>query len=766
MYDFTYFQSVIHKLTRRARNRTQGKNSFDYGTFEPRRVLAPLFPAFVNGSFSMGDADATTPYPTNATFNLESNPGSSKTIYLDFTGHSSYNNDWGHSIAFPRYDIDGNTNSFSARELADIQGIFQNVAEDFLPFNVNVTTKQPGNSAIVRSGSGDNQYGVRVVMTQPTAGFGVGTGGKARLNTFGDNRDTPVFVFGKHSNVGAIIASHEVGHALGLTHDGYYGDTYHRGTGSGATKWGPLLGAPYNANLTQWSNGDYAGANNRQDDISIIRSRVGMRPDDVGNTFASASSLHRNGEHMSEWGVIGTRSDVDVYRFTVPAGSLTLSVDPFALDPNLDVLATLHDASGNVIATQNPASQLGVTFDEIVPGGTYYLKVDGAGKAGAYSDYGSLGFYRITGQSEAVEPSIIGESATAYVSHGWQTIQLENRYSNPAVIAGPATRVGHDPATVRIRNVRSGSFEMRIEEWDYLDQLHAFESVNFLVVESGRHTLADGTEIYAQNGHTNSEFRDIDFGQQFDNVPVVLAQTISQNDDAAVETRVRNVTQSGFEVKLQEQESRNRQRPFERVSFIAVEQGISNASGMAIEAFLTPERYSSDHRSIQFQRNYQNTPVVFTEMQTFNGTNPAALRRVNLNENAIRLFIEEERSKDAETGHSLEAIGYFAMRQGHLLGIASSENSPAPNEPLETEGVVPIDSALVDNAFSDGQQFDFDADHDDHDHHDDLGHDDDHDHDHVEELPVVTPTLEDFVFETALSSLSLEALIEEVGHFA
>ncbi|KAF6260322.1 hypothetical protein COO60DRAFT_898787 [Scenedesmus sp. NREL 46B-D3] len=52
--------------------------------------------------------------------------------------------------------------------------------------------------------------------------------------------------------------SHEVGHNMGLSHDGTASVGYYRGHGD----WAPIMGVAYSRNVSQWSRGDYSGANN------------------------------------------------------------------------------------------------------------------------------------------------------------------------------------------------------------------------------------------------------------------------------------------------------------------------------------------------------------------------------------------------------------------------------------------------------------------------------------------------------------------------
>ena len=172
------------KNSARAARQIHRQVSTSAETVELRALLSAVLPAYVDGQFTFGDATSDAPYGLNNTFALESKPDATKTIYLDFDGHHSVNNGWGHDIQFPAFNRDGNVNSFSNSELIEIQKQFQHVAEDFLPFDVNVTTADPGIDALVRSGNGDDTWGVRALNTQSTDGFGNGIGGVAYLRSF------------------------------------------------------------------------------------------------------------------------------------------------------------------------------------------------------------------------------------------------------------------------------------------------------------------------------------------------------------------------------------------------------------------------------------------------------------------------------------------------------------------------------------------------------------------------------------------------------
>ncbi len=130
------------------------------------------------------------------------------------------------------------------------------MAEDFIPFDVNVTTEEPSVDALIKSGSNDTEWGVRVVIGGSGSWFGNGAG-VGYVGSFNWSSDTPVFVFedllgnGNEKSTAEAI-SHEAGHSLGLSHDGRTSpnQAYYAGSGSGAD-W---LGADHGQRLFQGTN--------------------------------------------------------------------------------------------------------------------------------------------------------------------------------------------------------------------------------------------------------------------------------------------------------------------------------------------------------------------------------------------------------------------------------------------------------------------------------------------------------------------------------
>ena len=238
-------------------------------------------------------------------FALGSKPTSPRVIYLDFDGHVASDPAWTSLGAPPTivsapFDIDG-VPGFSATEQALILEVWQRVSEDYLPFDVNVTTVDPGVEALRKTGPTDAAYGQRMVIS-PTNWVGSNTLGVALLGSFDEPEDRPAYVFtaspgASSAKTMAEAASHEAGHTFGLLHDALAGSSYYDGHGI----WAPIMGRSIDPAMpvTQWSKGEYAGADNQQDDLGLIAAYADPRPDDHGGDGRVG---HDRREHVDDTG--------------------------------------------------------------------------------------------------------------------------------------------------------------------------------------------------------------------------------------------------------------------------------------------------------------------------------------------------------------------------------------------------------------------------------------------------------------------------------
>lgn len=373
-----------------------------------------------------------SPGPQAAPPILSSRPAATAVLYLDFDGETVTDPDW------PAYASDGVTITgptivapASTLSNAQITEVWNRVKEDYWPFDIDVTTdlNRYNNAPVGRR--------MRVIIT-PNDAAAPGAGGVAYVGSF-TLAGSPYFYFQSdhvgwvfNSSVDGIAEaiSHELGHTLGLEHDGrnpplagfsstdgsYY---YGHGDPSSAVGWAPIMGAGYYQKLVQWSKGQYPAADNQQDDVAIISGQasfsfggpaytntVGYIADDAGNTRATAVAVNLASGAPQVTGIISTAADVDYYSFTLTSASeVTVSAAPPSSYPkqaNLDVEIELQVSSGFPEANANPVAALDASITRTLSPGTYYVRVGGAGRNGSggtdygYDNYGSIGQYRLS----------------------------------------------------------------------------------------------------------------------------------------------------------------------------------------------------------------------------------------------------------------------------------------------------------------------------------------------------------------------------------
>lgn len=335
---------------------------------------------------------------------LNSYPAASAVIFLDFDGHLVEGTSW---------NSDGpiacNSANLNTEQLTEV---FSRVAEDYRPFNINVTTDS------TKYWSAPARKRMRIVLTTSSSWYG-SAGGVAFSNSFTWGDNTPCFVFTAllNYNVKYIseAASHEMGHTLGLNHQSSYDQIcnktseYNVGSGSGEIGWAPIMGVGYYRNLSLWHYGSNPwGCSYMQDDLGIIAGTAngfGYRTDDHGSTVATATPASFINNQFSFGGVIEKPNDADVFSFALNAKNrVQLNALPFSASAgyngaNVDLQIELTNGTQTVI--YNPESILRVSIDTTLPAGTYFVRVLSKGNTYA-PDFASLGSYTLSAAMTSV----------------------------------------------------------------------------------------------------------------------------------------------------------------------------------------------------------------------------------------------------------------------------------------------------------------------------------------------------------------------------
>ena len=335
-------------------------------------------------------------------------PAASAVIYLDFDGHYMTGTSWNGNGP-----ITLGVSNFNSSQISEV---FNRIAEDYRPFNINVTTDS------TKYWSAPANMRMRVLFTITSDWYG-SAGGVAYVGSFKWGDNTPCFVFTAllNYNVKYIseAGSHEAGHTLGLRHQSSYDVNcvktaeYNSGTGSGEIAWAPIMGVGYYRNFTVWHNGPNPyGCNNIQNDLNVITGAYngfGYRTDDHTEEIATASVISFSNNEFIASGIVEKTDDKDMFKMILTGrGRLELNAIPYNVGTgntgsDLDLQVQLMDASQQVLATYNPGTLLSSIADTILNSGIYYLLIDGMSNQYA-PEYGSLGSYSIQGTVVPVAP--------------------------------------------------------------------------------------------------------------------------------------------------------------------------------------------------------------------------------------------------------------------------------------------------------------------------------------------------------------------------
>jgi hypothetical protein len=274
----------------------------------------------------------------------------------------------------------------------------------------------------------------------------------------------------------------------------------------------------------------------------------------------------------------------------------------------------------------------------------------------------------ITNQTDLTNPepdSVIDamEFGDVQVNHNWTRVTFEKPFVNPVVVTGPISLNGGQPAVVRIQHVDAAGFEIRLQEWEYLDGTHAIETVSYIVMEQGLYTLEDGTKIEAANIETSAaaNFQEITFSEKFNVAPVVTTAVISYNDSDAVTGRMKQITVDGFKYRMQEQEANTQDHGTEKLAYIAWEPSSGAVVGITYLVEKTADAVKHKTYAMMFEKPFTSTPVFLADMQTTDGGDTANIRCKNRSDLSVDVWIDEEQSKDTEVNHTSEVIGYMAF---------------------------------------------------------------------------------------------------------
>ncbi|TNF68046.1 MAG: tandem-95 repeat protein, partial [Gammaproteobacteria bacterium] len=255
------------------------------------------------------------------------------------------------------------------------------------------------------------------------------------------------------------------------------------------------------------------------------------------------------------------------------------------------------------------------------------------------------------------------------------TITITGTNDDPTAVADSLTTSENENLTIEVSDLTDNDFDVEGDAFNLTD------------IDSSS-TTGDLSMLYnmGEVGQVDlSSSTTIEFSSSFTN-PVVFAFVNTENGSDPVIARVDNVTQSSFDLSLIEADNMDGVHTTETVSYIVLEEGIwelPDGSKIEIGTYDTSNVIgsSSDFESVSFSNDFDESPIVFSQIQTSNN-NVDFIKTRQKTPNSDEMDIGIERSESNSSDLSLdESIAYFAIEEssgswaGHNFVVGNTSDS-------------------------------------------------------------------------------------------
>lgn len=241
--------------------------------------------------------------------------------------------------------------------------------------------------------------------------------------------------------------------------------------------------------------------------------------------------------------------------------------------------------------------------------------------------------FQPTLESQQVDSSELFFQKTINFNSNWTAFEIPAIQTLPLIGYGPSSFNGTQPGVIRIRPIDAvnGQWQIRFQEYQYLDQYHLLERVNIMGFTEGVTTLDNEsmivTGLISVSG--NDIWKKIDFPVSFAGEPRLFLFAQSAIGGQPPTLHARNVNESSFEVAIKEEEQlKSSGHVPEDIAYFAI-------YSPANQGTLMINNQQVDFSLQQIQVNHQWISVPDTSME---------------------IKLEEEQSLDQETRHLMETV--------------------------------------------------------------------------------------------------------------
>ena len=247
------------------------------------------------------------------------------------------------------------------------------------------------------------------------------------------------------------------------------------------------------------------------------------------------------------------------------------------------------------------------------------------------------------------------------VNHQFQSIEFQEGFNDPIVLISDSTYKGSDPVSGLMKDLNPNGFQVRVKEPAYKNDIHVLETLCYWVVEKGSFDLDDASILQVGQASIGKDWQTIAFPNSFDSIPIVLTQIQSGNTSQWLVVRTQNLSPTSFQVKIQlEEKLKNLSIPNQILGWVAILPGTHSIEGLTILAN-NQSNVTHNWKTVYNPQFNTQSSLLFTKLISYKGADPTNTRIQNLSSTTFQIKLQEEQSRDKETQHIPETIGYIIL---------------------------------------------------------------------------------------------------------
>lgn len=271
-----------------------------------------------------------------------------------------------------------------------------------------------------------------------------------------------------------------------------------------------------------------------------------------------------------------------------------------------------------------------------------------------------------------------------YTNVGWNAVFFRKTFSSlPTIILGSPTNNNTNVLmSPRVKINSATRFNVQLAPWSYqkVSTLSKEETVPYLALSSGSYNFGGLKALVDRKSLVGSTWTQVTFSTPFDTIPVVFATQWLASTTFATTVRIKNVTKTGFQLKIQKETGVNSALSGETVSYFAIVPGKGIMDGRKIIVGKTADTFVSPtlYKTIQFGDSIDK-PIFLSQLQTCNDdTVTATLRCLTLTAKYANVIKQREKSTTA-TYALTEGAGWMVIDP---VSIIQATNNPLDNEEI------------------------------------------------------------------------------------